>query len=106
MNWKKTLSTIGVGIAIGYLLNDQLQKMPIRPEDALKMAKEKFRVYGSVSGSWIYMKTEPLTIHGLDYIVYRGGITRTINEESIQYEFFIDAHTGTIIHAEESNHSI
>ncbi|NMA91133.1 MAG: peptidase M4 [Amphibacillus sp.] len=106
MNWKKALGILGLGITIGYIVKSKINDMPIQAEQALKIAKEKFKEGGAVSGSWIYMKSEEITLHGLNYLVYRGGITRTINEENKQYEFYIDAHTGTIISTEETSNII
>lgn len=103
MNWKKTLSTLGIGVALGYFIKSKLVEMPIQPERALKIAKEKFKEDGEVSGSWIYMRAEALTLHGLNFLVYRGGITRTSNDKNQQYEFFVDARTGTIVSTEKTN---
>jgi len=103
MNWKKALSTLGIGVAVGYFIKSKLEDMPVQPEKALKLAKDKFKEDGAVSGSWIYMKSEELTLHGLNYLVYRGGITRTIGDENQQYEFFVDAHTGSIISTKKTN---
>ncbi|GAA4080664.1 MAG TPA: peptidase M4 [Bacilli bacterium] len=106
MNWKKALGTLGVGIAIGYFIKAKVSDMPIQAERALKIAKDKFKEGGAVSGSWIYMKSEAITLHGLEYLVYRGGITRTIDGENKQYEFYVDAYTGTIISTEETKSMI
>ncbi|SEO83906.1 Predicted small secreted protein [Amphibacillus marinus] len=103
MNWKKSIIALTVGVAIGYSIKAQLNQMPIRPEVALKQAKNMFKERGTVSGSWIYMKTESVSLHGLDYTVYRGGISRSINEVNKQYEFFVDAFTGTVIATKETN---
>lgn len=102
MNWKKTLVALGFGVAAGYFLKSKLNELPVQPEQALKLAKEKFKEGGAVSGSWIYMKSERLALHGLNYLVYRGGITRTIQGENQQYEFYVDAYTGSIITTEET----
>ncbi|WP_017473455.1 PepSY domain-containing protein [Amphibacillus jilinensis] len=103
MRLKKTLAVLGLGVALGYTIKTQLAQMPIRPEQALKHAKEQFKKQGAVSGSWIYMKTEDMNLHGLTYKVYRGGITRTINDHNNQYEFYVDANTGSIISTEQTN---
>ncbi|MCZ0703249.1 putative small secreted protein [Natronobacillus azotifigens] len=103
MNWKKLLFAGGIGAVIGYSVKAQLDNLPIRPEEALKQVKNAFRERGPVSGSWIYMKPEELTYNELDYTVYRGGITRTIDNVNTQYEFFIDAYTGSVIAVEETS---
>ncbi|WP_067841527.1 PepSY domain-containing protein [Amphibacillus sediminis] len=106
MNWKKSLCALGVGAAIGYTIKTHLTQLPIRPEQALKLAKQMFKEKGAVSGSWIYMKPEKIELHDLEYTIYRGGITRTINEVNTQYEFFVDAYTGTIVATEETSPAV
>lgn len=98
MNWKRVIFAAGIGAVAGYFISEQItNKQNVSPERALKSAKEVFKQQGPVSGSWIYMKPEELVRNGLNYNVYRGGITRTIDGENTQYEFFVDAETGTIL---------
>lgn len=99
----KVLFALGVGALLGYSVKKQLDDLPIKPEIALKKAKARFKETGSVSGSWIYMKTELLALHGLDYTVYRGGITRTEDNVHTQYEFYVDAYTGVIVDTKITN---
>ncbi|MBM7572826.1 PepSY domain-containing protein [Aquibacillus albus] len=103
MNWRKLLFAASLGAVVGYLLKDQLEnQQTISPEKALKSAKEAFKQQGSVSGSWIYMKPEEISRNGLSYTVYRGGVTRTIDGENTQFEFFVDANTGAVIDVAKS----
>ena len=102
MNWKRTIVALGLGVATGYFVKSKLNELPVQPERALKLAKEKFKENGAVSGSWIFMKSEKLALHGLNYLVYRGGITRTIDGENQQYEFYVDVFTGSIISTRET----
>ncbi|WP_053218864.1 PepSY domain-containing protein [Virgibacillus senegalensis] len=98
MNWKKIAIGAGIGAAAGYFVLQQYDKQSkVTPEKALKSAKEAFKQQGPISGSWIYMKPEEMEKNGLTYTVYRGGITRTIDGESTQYEFKVDAETGSIL---------
>lgn len=95
---RKLIFTIGLGIALGYLLKKQItQFKKLSPDDVLDIAKNTFMKHGPVNGSWIYMTPEKLEKNGLTYNVYRGGITRTIDGENKQYEFFADAETGAVI---------
>lgn len=103
MNAKKIICAAGLGAVIGYTVKAQLEKMPIKPEHALKKAKTSFKQSGPVSGSWIYMKPEEMTYNELEYTVYRGGITRTMANVNTQYEFLVDASTGSIISVEQTN---
>lgn len=47
------------------------------------------------------MKPEQLNKNGINYDVYRGGISRNQDGETSQYEFFIDSATGTIVDVSE-----
>jgi len=97
---ERAVIAAGIGIAVGYLLKDQLdQYRSLTPDEALESAKQTFMKQGPVSGSWIYMKPEKIERNGLTYTAYRGGITRTIDGENKQYEFFADADTGAVIDA-------
>ena len=88
----------GIGFAIGYLVCNQMKEnQQITPEKALSNAKEAFKRTGPISGSWIYMKPEEIERNGLVYHAYRGGITRNIDGENKQYEFYVDVETGGII---------
>jgi predicted small secreted protein len=103
MQWRKKLLVAAVGAAIGVFIGKSLKTMRISPEKALHIAKQKFKEKGSISDSWIYMKPQPYSKEDLDYTVYHGGITRTINGVSKPFEFYIDAKTGTIIDVHELN---
>lgn len=98
MSRRRTLILAGLGIAVGYLLKDQIdQYRKVTPDEALESAKTTFMKQGPVSGSWIYMKPEKVEKNGLTYTAYRGGITRSIDGENKQFEFFADADTGAVI---------
>lgn len=98
MNRKRAIIIAGLGIAVGYLLKDQLdQNKKVTPDEALEHAKKTFMQHGPINGSWIYMNPETIERNGLTYSVYRGGITRTIDGQNKQYDFYADAETGTII---------
>lgn len=98
MNWKKTLLVAGVGVAVGFLAKQQLDYyQTVTPEKALNNAKEAFKRNGPISGSWIYMKPEEVEKNGLLYNAYRGGVTRNIDGENKQYEFYVDIDSGGVI---------
>lgn len=98
MNWKSFLLGLGTGIvtsiAVKELMND---KVFVSPEKALANAKNLFKQSGPISGSWIHMKAEPYQKGDLTYKVYKGGISRTVNNQLEQFEFVADALTGTVI---------
>lgn len=103
MSWKKTVVAATLGFAAGFVAKQQLEQyQKITPEKALKNAKETFKKHGPISGSWIYMKPESIEKNGLEYNVYRGGVTRSIDGQNKQFEFFADAETGAVIDVIES----
>lgn len=98
MKIKKAVLVAGLGVAVGYLAKQQVDNyQKITPEKALKNAKETFKKNGPISGSWIYMKPEEVEKNGLLYHAYRGGVTRNIDGENKQYEFYVDVETGAVI---------
>jgi len=98
MKRRNLLLAAGLGFAIGYLLQDQLTRFKkLTPDKALQLAKETFQKNGPINGSWIYMKPEKIEKNGLTYDTYRGGISRNIDGENHQYDYYIDIETGAII---------
>ncbi|WP_100331883.1 PepSY domain-containing protein [Bacillus xiapuensis] len=69
----------------------------VSAEKALKEVKEAFKEEGSIDGSWVKMKPEPLKKTGMDKMVYKGGISRIVGDQREQYEFIADSRTGTIM---------
>jgi len=100
MSKRNILLAAGLGLAVGYLANQQINHyQKVTPEKALNQAKEAFKKKGPISGSWIYMKPEEVEKNGLLYEAYRGGVTRNIDGENKQYEFYVDVETGAVIGA-------
>ncbi|GAA0433696.1 MAG: PepSY domain-containing protein [Bacillota bacterium] len=98
MGMKKAVLAAGLGVAVGYIAKQQIDQMQkITPEKALKQAKETFKKQGPISGSWIYMKPQEIEKNGLLYSAYRGGVTRNLDGENKQYEFYVDVETGAVI---------
>lgn len=97
MKWNKLLLGIGIGIIGGTFLSREKQSQPISAEKAIKKVKKAFQEQGPIEGSWIYMTPEKFTKNNLTYHVYRGGITKNIEETMKQFEFIVDAETGTIL---------
>lgn len=94
---------LGIGAAIGYLAKDQYDtRKTLSPDKALQIAKETFQQHGPINGSWIYMKPETIEKNGLTYRTYRGGISRNIDGENKQYDYYIDVKTGVIIDVTEA----
>ncbi|GAA0600496.1 PepSY domain-containing protein [Virgibacillus siamensis] len=100
MSVKKAVLAAGLGVAVGYVAKQQIDNyQKITPEKALQQAKETFKKQGPISGSWIYMKPEEVERNGLLYNAYRGGVTRNIDGENKQFEFYVDVETGAVIGA-------
>src|SRR5690625_6747649 len=97
MSRKRVVLAAGLGIAIGYLLKEQLdENKKISPEKALQYAKETFQKNGPINGSWIYIKPEKIDKNGLTYNTYRGGISRNVDGENKQFDFRSEEHTSEL----------
>ncbi|WP_078379354.1 PepSY domain-containing protein [Sutcliffiella halmapala] len=97
MKWKSLLLGAGIGIAAAYFFTEASKQQAIKPEKALKIAKDAFKKKGPVDGSWIQMVPETVIKHDITYSVYRGGISRRINNVLEQYEFVVDKKTGVLL---------
>ncbi len=102
MNLKNVLIGAGIGAAAAVIVMQARDEQSISAEKALKDAKDLFKEKGPIDGSWIHMVPEETEKFGLPYTVYRGGISRSSEERAEQYEFMIDAKTGTILEVEKS----
>ena len=103
MSRKNTLLAAGLGFLVGYLIRDQLDNFQkLTPEKALQYAKDTFEKNGPITGSWIYMKPEKIEKNGLVYQTYRGGISRNVDGEDQQCDFYIDTETGAIIDVKQN----
>src|SRR5699024_7100407 len=97
MSKRNIVLAAGLGLAVGYLAKQQTNHyQKVTPEKALNKAKEAFKEKGPISGSWIYMKPEEVEKNGLLYEAYRGGVTRNIDGENKQYDFYVDIETGAV----------
>lgn len=101
MSWKKFFIGVGFGAAAAAILLQQKEGHDISAEKALKNVKNTFKEKGPISGSWIHMVPEKINKNGLDYSVYRGGVSRHVNDEAEQYEFLVDTKTGGILEVQQ-----
>ncbi|WP_110927260.1 PepSY domain-containing protein [Bacillus massiliglaciei] len=100
MNWKTLFLGISAGFAAGYATKQVLEQTGNHgpsPEKVLSTVKERVKKDGSIHGSWIVMKPENYEKNGLDYEVYKGGITRNTDGKREQFDFVADSSTGTIL---------
>ncbi|UOE96532.1 MULTISPECIES: PepSY domain-containing protein [Bacillaceae] len=95
---KRFVLGVGIGVAAAIYITRKSNSNQIQPEKALKLVKQNLAEKYNISGAWIHMIPEALEKDNLAYTVYRGGITTmTTNDDSIQYEFTVDAKTGDVL---------
>lgn len=97
MGWKSFVLGTAAGIAGVYAFKKINSAHDLPPERVLAQVKDKFKLQGPISGSWIQMGIEPYERDQIHYKVYKGGISKTVNDAILQYEFIADATTGTIL---------
>lgn len=98
MKWQSFILGASIGIIGGYAAKEVLsQKRKRSPEQALEYVKKQFKKHGPISGSWIHLEPEPYEKGFIHYSVYKGGISKSDNGSNKQYEFLVDAASGTIL---------
>lgn len=87
---------------LGWLIREEKEKRStLSPEQALEKAKDAFKKEAPISGSWIYMIPENIKLYGIGYTGYHGGISRQIDNTSVQSNFFVDEETGAVFCIEQ-----
>ncbi len=99
---KRFIVGLGCGLAVGYLLRPKLENEKITPERALKEVKKVVSRNHAISGSWIHMLPETIEQNHISYDVYRGGLSTATEDGTVQYEFLVDAKTGTLLNLQTS----
>lgn len=84
------------GFAAGYIVAKQTSRT-LTPERALKLVKSKAKEEFKVTGSWIGVNPEEMNRFGLPHLVYKGGLSSSLNASLVQYDFIVDAKTGSIL---------
>ncbi|MCM3116591.1 PepSY domain-containing protein [Neobacillus sp. MER 74] len=98
MNWKSFLLGAAVGLISGYAAKEIIYgRTNVSPEKVLEQVKRQFTKNGPINGSWIHMEAEPYEKQHIDYLVYKGGISKNNNGTTEQFEFIVDAQTGTLL---------
>jgi predicted small secreted protein len=98
MKWKSLLLGTAIGFTAGYLAKQAMdQNSALSPEKILITLKKALQKDGKIIGSWILMTPEPFHKLDIDYQVYKGGITRKNDVQQEQFEFVVDANTGTVL---------
>lgn len=102
MRWKDVVIGTVVGFACGYATKYMVDKYTNQsPDTILSQVKETLKADGKIIGSWILMTPEKFHKNGLEYEVFKGGLTKIANEKQRQLHFVADASTGTILEVSE-----
>lgn len=93
------LAGLFTGVIAGITISEGIRRMDrnVSAESVLHSVKSAFKEEGPIDGSWISMKTEPLSLEAVKTEVYKGGISRIRNGETESFEFTADAKTGAIL---------
>ncbi len=97
------LRDVAIGVVAGFaaaiIIKEISDKaVPYKSADeVLANVKAQFKKEAPIDGSWVYMKPEQFDNGYAVIPVYRGGISRTSNDESFTYEFVADAHQGILL---------
>ncbi|WP_144555165.1 PepSY domain-containing protein [Bacillus sp. X1(2014)] len=98
MNWKSFLLGAAVGMISGYAAKEFIDsKTKVSAEKVLEQVKKQFTKNGPINGSWIHMEAEPYEKQHINYLVYKGGISKNNDGTTEQFEFIADAQTGTLL---------
>lgn len=99
------LKDLAVGCAAGFaaalIVQRMLHKKTLSSEEALKKVKKQVRQALHIDGAWIYLTPQDYSKNGINYNVYKGGLTSKDEDSSLHYDFVADASTGTIIDLNE-----
>lgn len=99
MKLRYFLLGVVTGLATAVIIQKTTEKVSphMSANEILENIKDEFKKESPINGSWIFMKTEPFQNGLMELPVYRGGISRIIDDELETYEFAADASTGVII---------
>ncbi|MCC5895156.1 MAG: hypothetical protein JJU16_06795 [Alkalibacterium sp.] len=69
----------------------------LKADELLKSIKKEFLKEGPIDGSWIELTKVPWKKFAYETDVYYGGISRYEENKLVQYEFIVNAYTGSLI---------
>lgn len=90
-------ATLGLSSLAGFFLGKVIGKRHRSANEILKMAVRDFKQEGPVTGSWIEHVAHPFQRFAFKTDVYRGGVQRQEDDETVNYIFLADAYTGSIL---------
>lgn len=92
---------IGVvaGVAAAYVFKEATTRVsPNRnPNAILEDVKNEFKKQGPIDGSWIFMQPETFYKENIAIPVFKGGISRLEDGETVNFEFAADTKSGSIV---------
>ncbi|MCU9614247.1 PepSY domain-containing protein [Caldibacillus lycopersici] len=102
MKFKGLIIGVAAGVAASLLTKSIVARNHLfSSEEVLQNMKNMLKDNGKIIGSWIMTKPETLEKNASAYQVYRGGITREDENRQTDYEFVIDAKSGSILELSE-----
>lgn len=104
MKLRDFLIGVATGLAAAIIIKETSERIsPFVPANqVLENVKAEFKKISPIDGSWIYMKTEDYNNGIMTIPVYRGGISRVVNDELETFEFSADARSGAIVELTKS----
>lgn len=100
MKLRDFLIGVAAGLTAAVIIKEASEKIsPYTSADkVLENIKAQFKALSAIDGSWILMQPENYTDGIISTEVYRGGISRTVNDTNEYFEFAADARTGVVVH--------
>ena len=89
--------TLGASGIAGLLAGKLFGKRPYPANRALKQIRRDFAKEGTITGSWIDHRQTPFQRFAVKTSAYQGGLTRLEDGEPVNYEFKVDAFTGSLL---------
>lgn len=89
--------TLGASGLAGFVAGKLFGNRPFSAGRALKIIRHDFSREGTITGSWIDHRQTPFQRYAVKTSAYQGGLTRLEDGEPVNYEFKVDAYTGSLL---------
>ena len=95
-------TVLGISVVLSFVLglftfSFYSKKKTKSADTILKSVKKEFLKEGPIDGSWIELTKVPWKKFAYETDVYYGGISRYEENKLVQYEFIVNAYTGSMI---------
>lgn len=98
IEWTVVAVSVILSFVLGLLTFSVYKKKKTKSaDDILKSVKKEFLKEGPIDGSWIELTKVPWKKFAYETDVYYGGISRYEEDKLVQYEFIVNAYTGSMI---------